>query len=1205
MRTDLPNDKASNFNARVRETLMTYLGRQGNPLDRGLTLRDLVESGIVKLDGPLRPGGSIPLAPGTAIGDTEVDLTPPPTPTGFTLTPGISYVFVEHDSPVFLQGGGYFRTRLYGATREPGAPAPVFADAIELAQYFGVTYAHPTNPATTWHMWIKWESNAGVLSVNPAGGTNGIAVTTGQDVTKLLEALTGEITQSQLFADLGARIDLIDASALVNGSVNNRLAAVEDLLSSRIDTVQAQVNDLTDTPTYNNATAYNTDDLVVYNGGIYRAKQPTTGNLPTNSTYWELIGNYTSLGAAVAAHTSQISTLNTGLAAEVSARTSLAAAVNDPTTGLAATRSLLTTSYYTKASTDSAIAAATLGMVTTTALNTALGAYTNTATLQQNYYTKTATDSAISTATTGLVSTTALNSALGAYTTTASLQQNYYTKTQADSAISVATTGLVSTNTLNTTLASYVTNATLTNQYYTKTQTDSAISVATTNLVSTTTLNTTLGSYVTNATLTNQYYTKTATDSAISSATTNLVSTTALNTALAAYPTTATLSANYFTKTETNSAISSATQNLVSTTALSTALGAYTTTASLQTNYYTKTQTDSAISSATSTLVSTTALNTALSAYTNTAALQQNYYTKTETNSAISSATSTLVSTTALNTALSSYTTTAALQQNYYTKTQTDSAISSSATTLTSQFNNTLTGYATTAAVQQSYYAKASGESLEGKYTVKVDLNGYVSGFGLASTANTATASSSFIVRADSFSVASPSGPGITPVVPFIVRTTQTTVNGVSVPPGVYINGAFIQGGSIQGASIAGGTIENSKLIDVSANKITGAALVSTSYIESAGYVAGTSGWKIHGNGTAEFAAASIRGQLTAAQIDSRGLSIKDANGNIILAAGTPLSTANISGLGSLATQSSVSTNQVTGLGTLATQNTVTTGQVTGLGSLATQNSVSTAQVTGLGLFATAPKLDSTNVSTYIANSSIGIAQIADTIQSTNFSSTAGWRINKAGTAFFNEVALRGSMNGGSFTGYAWPAAGQTGFHLGPSGLLIGNYNNGAWLQAGVDGYVSMPGLTISGGSASFYGSLNGASGTFSGSLTAQVVNTANIVGAAVTSSYVSVSYGIATSVTVTVPAGSAAVFISVGLGGYTYNNGKNSDYGTASGTLVINGTAEAEGTGAILWGSSNPTPGSYTVSVSRTAPYSTGVSYSGPLSLMVQVAKR
>lgn len=284
------------------------------------------------------------------------------------------------------------------------------------------------------------------------------------------------------------------------------------------------------------------------------------------------------------------------------------------------------------------------------------------------------------------------------------------------------------------------------------------------------------------------------------------------------------------------------------------------------------------------------------------------------------------------------------------------------------------------------------------KYTVKIDNNGYVSGFGLASTVNTATPYSDFIIRADRFSIASPSGPGITPVIPFIVTTTTTTINGVTVSPGVYINGAFIQGGSIQGASIAGGTIENAKLINVSANKITGAALEATSFIESAAYIAGSQGWKIHANGTAEFAAASIRGQLTAGQIDTRNLTIKDASGNVLFGAGTSLSTSNITGLGTLATASSVNWNT----------------QIT--------------NIPGFGGFAYLNTITDANISTYIAGAAIGTAYIANAaitsakildgevtnakigsfIRSSNYASgISGWNIDKTGSAEFNDITVR------------------------------------------------------------------------------------------------------------------------------------------------------------------------------------------------------
>lgn len=40
---------------------------------------------------------------------------------------------------------------------------------------------------------------------------------------------------------------------------------------------------------YSNATTYQSLDLITYNGGSYLALKETTGNLPTNNEYWQLI----------------------------------------------------------------------------------------------------------------------------------------------------------------------------------------------------------------------------------------------------------------------------------------------------------------------------------------------------------------------------------------------------------------------------------------------------------------------------------------------------------------------------------------------------------------------------------------------------------------------------------------------------------------------------------------------------------------------------------------------------------------------------------------------------------------------------------------------------------------------------------------------------------------------------------------------------
>ena len=73
---------------------------------------------------------------------------------------------------------------------------------------------------------------------------------------------------------------------------------------------------------------------------------------------------------------------------------------------------------------------------------------------------------------------------------------------------------------------------------------------------------------------------------------------------------------------------------------------------------------------------------------------------------------------------------------------------------------------------------------LQSQYTVKIDNNGYVSGFGLASDSSNGVPTSEFMVLADRFAIAQPNqGSGAT--YPFIV----TSVNGI---PRVSMNSAFI-----------------------------------------------------------------------------------------------------------------------------------------------------------------------------------------------------------------------------------------------------------------------------------------------------------------------------------------------------------------------------------------------------------------------------
>jgi predicted nucleic acid-binding Zn-ribbon protein len=73
---------------------------------------------------------------------------------------------------------------------------------------------------------------------------------------------------------------------------------------------------------------------------------------------------------------------------------------------------------------------------------------------------------------------------------------------------------------------------------------------------------------------------------------------------------------------------------------------------------------------------------------------------------------------------------------------------------------------------------------LEAQYTVKIDNNGRVAGYGLASTAGDSTPTSEFVVIADQFSVVNPSSTVDNPIIPFqisnnkILMTSDVEVNG-------------------------------------------------------------------------------------------------------------------------------------------------------------------------------------------------------------------------------------------------------------------------------------------------------------------------------------------------------------------------------------------------------------------------------------------
>ena len=161
----------------------------------------------------------------------------PTAPTGFTVTPGFSGFLLSWDMPAYC---GHDRTEVYALRRNGGASE--LTEANRLGESRGVMYSHVVNQADDyWCFWIRHVNTAGVRG--PFNNTLGSCAKTVISPEVLIDTLTGQITESQLYKHLGERINLIDGAASVAGSVNARVQAIAQ--AAKVD-LENLANGLTD-----------------------------------------------------------------------------------------------------------------------------------------------------------------------------------------------------------------------------------------------------------------------------------------------------------------------------------------------------------------------------------------------------------------------------------------------------------------------------------------------------------------------------------------------------------------------------------------------------------------------------------------------------------------------------------------------------------------------------------------------------------------------------------------------------------------------------------------------------------------------------------------------------------------------------------------------------------------------------------------------
>ena len=167
--------EATAFYNAVKEAVEVRLGRRGDPKDRAVTLRELIDSGMAKelLDNPFDPNAGTGVTDFVSsstyvdgkLDDTN-DLTAPPTPTGLAASAGTTKIIVSWNKAQIsnLAHTEVWRSSdssLGNAVRHDTTEAFVWVDSVD--------------PGEQYYYWIRHVTTAGIFSPF-AGSVNATGV---------------------------------------------------------------------------------------------------------------------------------------------------------------------------------------------------------------------------------------------------------------------------------------------------------------------------------------------------------------------------------------------------------------------------------------------------------------------------------------------------------------------------------------------------------------------------------------------------------------------------------------------------------------------------------------------------------------------------------------------------------------------------------------------------------------------------------------------------------------------------------------------------------------------------------------------------------------------------------------------------------------------------------------------------------------------
>tara|TARA_R100000234_G_scaffold115792_1_gene92115 strand:- start:1172 stop:2884 length:1713 start_codon:yes stop_codon:yes gene_type:complete len=237
----------------MKEAQEIRLGRRGDPRDRAVTLRELIDSGLAKeLRGnpfdPNNVGAGTDFVPND---DATGDLTIPPAPTGLEASGVFTEILVDWNE---AQYSNHAYTEVYRSRADEIGGAVL----ITTSNSFMIT--DPVGYDETYYYWVRFVSTSNIKG--PFNQTNGVKATTAQNVSAVMAELSETLANMPGYSVLTSA-DTTNATNIA--SVTSDVSTLQTTVNSHASTLTSHTSSInsntSNVTSLTSTTASHTGDL--------------------------------------------------------------------------------------------------------------------------------------------------------------------------------------------------------------------------------------------------------------------------------------------------------------------------------------------------------------------------------------------------------------------------------------------------------------------------------------------------------------------------------------------------------------------------------------------------------------------------------------------------------------------------------------------------------------------------------------------------------------------------------------------------------------------------------------------------------------------------------------------------------------------------------------------------------------------------------